>query len=157
MIPKTINFSQKTPISIDKAWNFFSSPHNLSKITPKEMQFSIKSHLTVDQKIYPGMLIAYTLKPLPGIKMNWITEITHIKEGEYFIDEQRLGPYSFWQHQHHFEIIDGGVEIIDRLTYAVPFGFIGSLANRIFVEKEIFKIFEFRKQKIEELFGNYPA
>jgi len=144
---------QAIPISLDEAWNFFSSPLNLEKITPKEMNFVVTSAYNTDTKMYPGMIITYKVSPIFGIKMNWMTEITHVKEGEYFVDEQRFGPYALWHHQHHFKVIKGGVLMTDILNYAIPYGIIGRLGNSILVDKQIKKIFNYREKAIKELFG----
>jgi len=101
------------------------------------------------------MIITYKIAPLFGIKMNWMTEITHVKEGEYFVDEQRFGPYALWHHQHHFKEIKGGVLMTDILNYAIPHGPIGRLANAILVEKQVKQIFEYRVKAVEKLFGKY--
>lgn len=148
-------FSQKLPISLEKAWDFFSSPLNLSKITPKEMNFVITSDFTDQTKMYEGMLITYKVSPLLNIKMNWVTEITHVKQNEYFIDEQRFGPFALWHHEHHFQEINGGVLMTDKLIYAVPFGIIGQLANSIIVDRQTQHIFDFREKAVEKLFGVY--
>ncbi len=108
-----------------------------------------------DAKMYPGMVIAYKVAPLWGIKMNWVTEITHVKDMEYFVDEQRSGPYALWHHQHHFKPIKGGVHMTDILTYALPYWVIGRLANALLVEKEIKKIFAYREEQVNKLFGVY--
>jgi len=89
-----------------------------------------------------------------GIKLNWMTEITHVKEKEYFVDEQRFGPFAFWHHEHHFTEIDGGVLMHDILHYSIGFGPIGKIANAITVKKKIKEIFEFRYKKVEEIFGH---
>jgi ligand-binding SRPBCC domain-containing protein len=149
----TLKTEQAIPVGLDEAWDFFSSPLNLAKITPKDMGFVVTSEYTADTKIYPGMIITYKIAPLLGIKMNWMTEITHVKAGEYFVDEQRFGPYALWHHQHHFKTIKGGVLMNDILNYAIPYGVIGRLANTIFVSKQIDKIFEYRRKAIVELFG----
>jgi len=117
------------------------------------MQFVVTSDYTADTKVYAGMIITYKISPLLGIKMNWMTEITHVKEGGYFVDEQRFGPYALWHHQHHFKEIEGGIIMTDILNYAIPFGGIGRLTNALFVGKKIRQIFEFRRRAIEELFG----
>ncbi len=148
-------FEQRIPCNSDEAWDFFSSPGNLSKITPSDMNFVITSRPDGNSKIYPGMIITYEVSPIKGVKMNWVTEITHIKQNEYFIDEQRLGPYGFWQHQHHFEKIEGGIKMIDKLYYALPYGILGRLANSIFAKNELKKMFSYRTKKIEEIFGIY--
>jgi ligand-binding SRPBCC domain-containing protein len=149
-------FKQNVPISIDKAWDFFSSPKNLAKITPEHMGFIITSNYN-DEKMYPGMLITYKVSPLLGIQLDWCTEITHVQEHKYFVDEQRFGPYAMWHHQHHFKEIEGGVEMIDIVNYAIPYGIIGRIANSIVVESEVKKIFEYRTKKIDEFFGKYKA
>ena len=145
---------QAIPISLKEAWDFFSSLSNLAKITPKEMDFLVTSEYGSDAKIYPGMIITYKVSPIFGIKMDWMTEITHVKEGEYFVDEQRFGPYALWHHQHHFKIMDGGVLMTDILNYAIPYGIIGRWANAILVKNEIDKVFSFREKAIKDLFGS---
>lgn len=138
-----------------RAWDFFSSPLNLIKITPPEMNLVVTSGYTDDSKVYPGLLITYRITPVLGIKLNWVTEISHVKDEEYFIDEQRFGPYALWHHQHHFREIKGGVHMTDILTYAVPYGFIGRIANALFVERKIKRVFAYRQQQIEKMFGVY--
>ena len=149
----SLRSEQRIPISLAEAWDFFSSPLNLEKITPKEMNFVVTSDFTKNTKMYEGMLITYTITPLFGIKMNWMTEITHVKDGEYFIDEQRFGPYALWHHEHHFKKIKGGVLMTDVLYYALPLGVMGRFANTTLVNKKVKKIFEYREKAIEELFG----
>ena len=147
----TVKYEQFVPVDLATAWDFFSSPKNLAKITPQHMGFQITNKYEVG-KMYPGMLITYKVSPLLGIKLEWCTEITHVKDQVYFVDEQRFGPYAMWHHQHHFEAVVGGVMMTDIVDYAIPFGFIGSLANKLLVKKAVIEIFEFRKQKIAELF-----
>ena len=113
----------------------------------------VTSDYNTGNKMYPGMIITYTITPLLGIKMNWMTEITQVKEGEYFVDEQRFGPYALWHHQHHFKAVDGGVVMKDILNYAIPYGIIGRLGNNVSVGKQIKKIFAYRRKAIEEMFG----
>ena len=150
-----IKFEQNLPIPLAEAWDFFSSPLNLSKITPAKMNFVITSDFKPDTKMYPGMFISYKVSPVFGIKMNWVTEITHVKEGNYFVDEQRTGPYAIWHHEHHFKEIKGGVLMTDMLTYAIPYGIIGRLANAILVEKEVKAVFDYRTEAVNKLFGVY--
>lgn len=149
-----LKFSQFLPISVSEAWDFFSSPANLAKITPQEMAFTVTSPQTAE-KMYPGMIITYKVSPVAGIKLNWMTEITQVVDHKYFIDEQRFGPYKFWHHQHHFRQVPGGVEMTDILTYGLPFGIIGNIANSVFIASKLQQIFNFRKQKTIELFGDY--
>jgi ligand-binding SRPBCC domain-containing protein len=144
---------QFIPISLDEAWDFFSSPLNLENITPPDMKFMVTSEYDERTKMYPGMIITYIISPLLGIKMNWMTEITHVKEKEYFVDEQRFGPYALWHHQHHFRVVEGGVLMNDILNYAIPYSLIGRLANNVFVGKKVKQIFAYRTEAIKKLFG----
>ena len=117
------------------------------------MRFVVTSDFTADTKVYAGMIITYKISPLAGIKLNWMTEITHVQNRQYFVDEQRFGPYALWHHQHHFKEIPGGVEMTDILNYAIPLGIIGRLTNNVYVGKEIKRVFDYRVKAIEELFG----
>lgn len=150
-----LKFSQRLPITLSAAWDFFSSPLNLAKITPPEMAFVVTSELQPQAKMYPGMIITYKVSPVAGIKLNWMTEITHVEDQHYFVDEQRFGPYQFWHHQHHFREIPGGVEMRDILTYGLPMGVFGKMANSVFVAKKLQQIFDYRKEKVTALFGEY--
>jgi ligand-binding SRPBCC domain-containing protein len=145
---------QKIPISPEQAWDFFSNPANLQAITPEKMGFKIisKHH---GEAMYAGQLIEYKVSPVLNISLYWMTEITHVEDKKYFIDEQRYGPYSLWHHQHHFKPIEGGVEMTDIVHYKIRLGFIGDLANSLFVKKQLKEIFDYRFQKIEELFGKW--
>ena len=152
---KIYNFTtkQKLPISIDAAWDFFSNPNNLKIITPDYMGFEILSG--ADKKMFPGQIIQYIVTPIFGIKAKWITEITHVIDKVYFVDEQRFGPYVLWHHKHFFKEIDGGIEMEDIIDYKIPFGFIGQLVHPIFVKPKLNEIFEYRRQKLIELFGEF--
>lgn len=143
------------PISIDSAWDFFSSPANLAKITPDQMGFIITSNFENGQKMYPGQIITYKVSPALGIKLNWMTEITHVVENQFFVDEQRFGPYAMWHHQHHFKVINGGVEMTDIVDYVLPFGVLGTIANVLFVKKQLKTIFDYRLKAVEDLFGKF--
>jgi ligand-binding SRPBCC domain-containing protein len=147
---------QNIPIDIDTAWEFFSSPANLSRITPNNLSFKIisKHH---GEKMYPGQIIEYTVAPVAGIRMYWMTEITHVEKNKFFIDEQRYGPYAMWHHQHHFREIEGGVEMTDIIHYKNPLGFIGSLIDPVMVSPRLKKIFDYRFRKVEEVFGRWPG
>jgi ligand-binding SRPBCC domain-containing protein len=145
---------QKIPVPLEKAWSFFSDPANLQAITPANMGFKVisKSHSPV---VYAGQIIEYTLKPIPGIQIYWMTEITQVNDKVYFVDEQRFGPYKMWHHQHHFKEIDGGVEMTDIVHYKNPLWIFGKIANSLYVKKKLKEIFEFRHKKVEELFGQW--
>ena len=142
---------QELPISLEKAWKFFSDPKNLKDITPNEMNFNIISG--ADKSIYAGQIIQYKVSPVLGINLKWVTEITHVKENEYFVDEQRFGPYSLWHHKHFFKKINGGILMEDIVDYKIPYGLIGQFAHVIFVKKKLEKIFKYRHTKLEKLFG----
>ncbi len=142
---------QELPISLEKAWKFFSDPKNLKDITPNEMNFNIISG--ADKSIYAGQIIQYKVSPVLGINLKWVTEITHVKENEYFVDEQRFGPYSLWHHKHFFKKINGGILMEDIVDYKIPYGLIGQFAHVIFVKKKLEKIFNYRHTKLEKLFG----
>lgn len=143
---------QNIPVSLDKAWDFFSSPENLQTITPDSLGFKIISRHH-GEKMYAGQVIEYKVSPLLGIPLYWMTEITHVEDKRYFVDEQRYGPYSMWHHQHHFKIIEGGVEMTDIIHYKLPLWFLGDMANGLFVKKQLREIFAYRYKKVEELFG----
>lgn len=144
--------TQEIPIGIQEAWDFFSSPKNLKTITPDYMGFDIVTDPLPD-KMYSGQLIEYRVKPLLGIPMKWITEIKNVEEGHYFIDEQRSGPYRFWYHEHWFEEANGQTLMRDKVTYGLPLGLMGRMANAMFVRKQLNEIFSYRKQKVDVLFG----
>ena len=144
--------TQKVPAALEEVWNFISSPANLKIITPNYMSFDITSEL-LPSKMYPGMIISYKVSPIWGIKMTWVTEITHVKEKEYFVDEQRVGPYAIWHHEHKIESIEGGVLMTDIVSYKPPFGFLGSIANSVLIKKKLKEIFNYRKNAIEKIFG----
>ncbi|TWO31684.1 SRPBCC family protein [Seonamhaeicola sediminis] len=149
----TLHKKQKFPISIDKAWNFLSDPKNLKTITPDYMGFNILSG--ADRPMYAGQIIQYIVTPVLGIKTKWVTEITHVIDKHYFVDEQRFGPYALWHHKHFIKEIKGGVEMEDIIDYKLPFGFLGSLMHPFMVKPKLEEIFNYRKQKLEELFGYY--
>jgi ligand-binding SRPBCC domain-containing protein len=152
----SIQTTQKIPADIDTVWNFFSDPNNLSKITPPKMAFKVLSTIGGSQ-MYAGQIIEYKVKPIAHLPVYWMTEITQVEERKYFIDEQRFGPYNFWHHQHHFNVIPGGVEMIDVIHYRNPFGILGNIANTLFVQKQLKHIFEYRFFQTEILFGKWSA
>ena len=148
---KTIQY---IPATLDQVWDFVSSPGNLKTITPPHMGFTITSG-EVPEKMYPGMIISYKVSPVPGIRVLWVTEITQVREKEFFVDEQRAGPYSMWHHEHNLKPVDGGVLMTDIVSYRPPLGFLGALANRLFIKKQLKKIFDYRSQELVKLFGEY--
>ncbi len=146
-----IKRTQHLPISLQEAWIFFSSPQNLSKITPIHMEFKIL-HSSGADKMYPGKMIFYAIKVFTGFNTNWVTEITHVSDLNYFIDEQRFGPYALWHHQHFFKEVAHGVEMTDEISYAIPYGFLGRLINWLFVGQQVNAIFDYRFLVLEKLF-----
>jgi len=152
----SIKTVQNLPITLDEAWDFFSKPDNLKNITPSNLGFNIlsKHH---NSYMYPGQIIEYKVSPVLGIPLYWMTEITHVVEHTYFVDEQRFGPYSMWHHQHHFKAIEGGVEMTDIVHYKLPLWIFGDIANTMLVRSQLRQIFSFRFQKAAELFGIWPG
>jgi len=142
--------TQDLPVSLVDAWDFFSSPKNLAKITPKDLGFEVLG--TVPEQMYEGLFIHYKVSPLFGIRMKWTTEITHVKEHRYFVDEQRIGPYRIWHHEHFFEETAEGVRMRDVVHYALPFGILGQLVHPWLVKPRLEEIFNFRFKDAEVLF-----
>lgn len=150
-----ISSKQNIPADIDTVWDFFTSHKNLKEITPTSMGFDITSHHPEGQKVYAGMIITYKMRPLFGIPVRWMTEITQVKEKEYFIDEQRFGPYAMWHHQHFFKPIEGGVEMTDIVDYKMPLGVLGDIAHPFLVKSKLNEVFAYRHKRVEEIFGRY--
>ena len=148
---------QKINASIDEIWDFISSPTNLKEITPAYMGFDIISTKQPSKKMYEGMIIGYKISPFPGIKTTWITEITHIRDKEFFIDEQRMGPYIMWHHQHFIRPIENGVLMTDIVSYQPPFGVIGAIANKLMIQSKLKQIFDYRTAAFEKKFGIYSV
>ena len=148
----TLERTQIIPATLTTAWEFFSSPRNLEKITPSSLGFQILSELP--PKMYPGMMIRYRVSPLFGIPMTWVTEITHVDEGRFFMDEQRVGPYRMWHHEHHFRDLGGGrIEMFDRVTYQLPFGWLSESVHTLVVKPQIEGIFAYREKVVNSLFN----
>lgn len=145
----TLKRIQLLPMSLDEAWEFFSNPANLNNITPAYMRFRILNKS--GERMYPGQIITYTVRPVLGIPLFWMTEITQVKEKEYFIDEQRRGPYAFWHHTHFFKNVPGGVEMTDIVHYRLPFGPLGKLLHWLFVRKQLNDIFDYRFSVLKSL------
>ena len=139
--------------SLNEVWDFISSPANLKEITPDHMGFDITSG-GLPEKMYPGMIISYKVSPMLGIKLNWVTEITHVVHQNFFVDEQRIGPYKLWHHQHILEEKENGILMKDIVTYAPPFGVLGTMANQLFIKKQLEEIFDYRKKAVDRIFGH---
>lgn len=143
--------------NLDQVWDFFASPQNLNAITPGDLTFRIVGEPPV--RMYAGQMIEYRIGILPGITTRWLTEITHVREGEYFVDEQRVGPYRLWHHEHHFQRApDGrGVVMTDRVTYEVGFGTVGEVLHAAWIGRQLKTIFDYRAKRIAELFAGGAA
>lgn len=144
--------TQKLPIDLNTAWDFFCKPDNLKEMTPDYMGFEILSN-SGSEKMYAGQIITYNVRPVLGIPLFWMTEITHVKDREYFVDEQRTGPYAMWHHTHFFKAVEGGVEMTDIVHYRLPLGVLGKIAHTLFVKKQLSEIFDFRFMAMEKRFG----
>lgn len=151
MMLHTIKRTQLIKSTLEDVWNFISNPNNLASITPPDMNFQVLSEAT-GEKMYPGQIIEYRVSPLLGLNLHWVTEITHVKEKAYFVDEQHFGPYRFWHHQHFLKATDQGVEMQDIVHYKLSGGFFGQLAHALFVKKKLEYIFDYRYDKLNEMF-----
>ena len=152
----TIKTVQKIPISLAEAWDFFSKPSNLAAITPDNLGFNIISKYH-GERMYPGQIIQYIVTPVLGIPTKWVTEITHVVDRKYFVDEQRFGPYALWHHKHFLKEIPGGVEMEDIVDYKIPLGILGQMVHPILVKPKLKEIFDYRQKKLIELFGEYKG
>lgn len=141
---------QTLPIDLAQAWDFFSRPDNLARITPANLGFEVTSPLP--GRMYAGMVVTYRVSPFGGLKVPWVTEITHVREPEFFVDEQRSGPYRLWHHQHHFRPVAGGVEMTDVVHYQLPFGPFGALFAGRLVDRRVAGIFAHRRRVLGTLF-----
>ena len=142
---------QTVSAPLDDVWAYFATPENLNDMTPNDMQFEIVHG--GEGKMFQGQLIEYRVGFMPLVKSRWLTEIAHVEDHAYFVDEQRIGPYRFWYHEHHFEAVDGGTQITDQVTYELPFGFLGDIVHAVWVGRRLKGIFDFRTVKVKELFG----
>jgi len=142
---------QFVPASVEQVWDFISSPKNLKEITPEHMGFDITSP-NLPEKMYPGMIISYKVRPLLGIPITWVTEITHVEDKRYFVDEQRVGPYAIWHHQHIIEPHEKGVMMTDIVSYKPPLGFLGSIANALIIRRQLERIFAYREKALNRRF-----
>lgn len=142
---------QFLPIPLKEVWDFFSTPKNLNAVTPDSLNFNIISELP--KKMYEGLIIIYKIKPMMNISVNWVTEITKIQEPNYFVDEQRKGPYKIWHHEHHFKEVEGGVIMTDILHYDIGKSIFGWFAGKLFVHNKVKDIFNYRYKALEEFFN----
>lgn len=142
---------QHIKADIKAVWEFISSPGNLKRITPPYMGFDICTP-DLPNEIYAGMIISYKVRPLLGVPVTWVTEITHVKPLEYFVDEQRIGPYAMWHHQHHIKSVPDGVLMTDIVSYQPPLGFLGRIANAFTIRKKLEEIFDYRTRAFKEVF-----
>lgn len=136
---------------INTCWDFFSNPANLKVITPDYMGFNVKTQ--TPNEMYEGLIIGYSVSPLLNIPMEWVTEITHVKDKLFFVDEQRVGPYKLWHHEHHFKEVEEGVEMIDIVSYEPPFGILGKIVHPFIIKPKLEQIFAYRFQKVEAIFN----
>ena len=134
---------------LEEVFGFFSRPENLVVITPAKLNFKILTPFPIEMK--QGAVIDYTIK-LFKIPIHWRTLITSYEPPYMFVDEQVKGPYTFWHHTHIFKEIDEGVEIQDKVIYAIPFGIIGRILHFLWIKRDLIKIFEHRKKIIEQSF-----
>jgi ligand-binding SRPBCC domain-containing protein len=146
-----ISANQFLPITISQAWKFFSSPQNLSAITPASLDFRILTNSPAT--IYEGMKIDYKVKPLLGIPLRWQTEICSVEEEYMFIDKQVKGPYKLWEHTHYFFRADEGILMRDEITYVLPMGFLGRFMHWFIVKNKLKKIFEYRRNTLDKIFN----
>lgn len=144
---------QTVHTDLETLWAFISNPANLKQITPDYMGFDITSD-SLTQQMYAGMIIKYRVSPLLGIPTTWVTEITHVKEGHYFVDEQRVGPYKIWHHQHILTPTDNGVIMTDIVSYQPPFAILGAIANQFIIRSKLDEIFDYRNKMISTIFPN---
>jgi ligand-binding SRPBCC domain-containing protein len=149
----TIQTTQLIKSDMQSVWDFMSSPKNLAVITPEYMQFEILSDLG-DGKMYQGQIIEYYVRPVLNIKLHWVTEITHVQNKEFFVDEQRFGPYAFWHHKHSFKETSNGIEMNDLIHYKLPLGILGKIGNEILVKKQLKEVFNHRFKVVEKLFNS---
>lgn len=143
--------SLEVPITLKEAWDFFSNPSNLMYITPPRLRFRMTSE--APGRIYPGLIMTYSFSPFFGLPVEWVTEITHVKEPEFFVDDQRLGPYKLWHHEHMFKETGGGVEVHDLVHYALPLGPLRNIAHELVVKKQLKEIFDYRNGYLAGKYG----
>lgn len=138
--------------TLSEAWDFFSTPRNLARITPPDMGFVIREPFD-DRPAHTGQLITYSVRPLLGIPLTWVTRIEEVEPPFRFVDTQLRGPYKRWWHEHTFEEAEGGVLMRDRVEYELPLGPVGELAHNLLVKVRLKRIFDHRWAVLEVLFG----
>ncbi len=148
----TLHREQIIPASTERVWAYFATPRNLNEMTPPDMAFEFVHG--GDEPMYAGQVIAYKVAILPGVRVRWLTQITHVEPGHRFIDEQRAGPYRLWIHEHRFEPLPDGVRMTDHVTYALPFGPLGDLTHALYIRRRLAQIFDYRREKVNTLFAN---
>jgi len=146
----TFSRTQTVSLPLADCWRFFSDPRNLSKITPPALRLHVESELPPE--IHPGLMIRYTVSPFLGVPMQWLTEITQVRKPEYFVDEQRVGPYHLWHHEHSFRALNGReTEVHDLVHFVPPLGPLGALINAIIIRRELTRIFDFREEQLRRV------
>ncbi len=143
---------QRLPIQIEEAWDFFTSPKNLRLTTPHWLD--LRLNMEPPEYLHPGTIVSATIRPFPVITTDWISELTHIRPPQFYITEQRVGPFKMWHHEHHFRAIDGGVEVEDIILYGMRYGMVGSFFHNVFVRKKLHEAFSHRAQVLEQRFGS---
>jgi ligand-binding SRPBCC domain-containing protein len=142
---------QVLPISKSEAWDFFSNPDNLAVLTPPKMRLQIDK---VDNRdMYAGKIITFSVTPMAGYRATWVSEITQVMATNYFVDVQLVGPYAMWHHEHRFNEMADGVEVEDLIHYALPLGWLGRLAHKPLVIPKLKELFDYRTEKLTEIFG----
>ena len=146
----TFSRTQKVALPLDQCWAFFSDPRNLAKITPPSLRLRVESELPTE--IHPGLMIRYTVSPLLRIPMQWLTEITQVRKPDYFVDEQRVGPYRIWHHEHSFQALDeANTEVHDLVHYVPPLGPLGAVVNALAIRRQLARILDYREEQLRRL------
>lgn len=145
---------QFLPLRLEDAWSYFATPKHLEEMTPPDLNFEILSQTPAT--VHNGLMIAYRIRAIAGLPMNWLTEIKYVEARTRFVDEQRSGPFAFWFHEHRFEEVQGGIDMIDQVHYVMPLGMLGLMAHRLFVRKRLEAIFSFRKAYLAQRFPSPP-
>ena len=146
----TLERTQLIPAPLGRVWEYFATPANLNALTPPDLQFKI---LDRPGPMHVGQRIKYRIRLLPGVRVRWITEIREVNHERRFVDVQLRGPYAVWHHAHEFTAVNGGVEMLDRVTYALPFGSLGALVHTLWVGRTLRRIFDYRQQAVVQIFS----